>query len=222
LRQLLDAVLTISSDLDLPAMLNRIVRSATELVDARYGALGVLDPTGTRLAQFLTVGMDDEAFRSIGHLPEGLGILGVLIVDAKPLRLSDLREHTDSYGFPPNHPPMRSFLGVPIRVREEVFGNLYLTDKAGTEGFTDVDEELLVGLAAAAGALSCWQLCGRRSATWPVTRAPPAWRSRSWPATHWSSESSTTASARRGRAPAGATGSRTWRREPSTWVAGSR
>ena len=151
MRQLLDAVLTIGSELDLPAMLNRIVRSATELVDARYGALGMLDPTGTRLAQFVTVGMDDETVRSLGHLPEGHGILGLLIVDAKPLRLSDLREHADSYGFPPNHPPMRSFLGVPIRVREEVFGNLYLTDKTGGERFTDVDEELVVGLAAAAG-----------------------------------------------------------------------
>ena len=88
---------------------------------------------------------------AIGHLPEGHGILGLLIVDAKPLRLPDLREHPDSYGFPPHHPPMRSFLGVPIRVRDEVFGNLYLTDKTSAEVFTDVDEELVVGLAAAAG-----------------------------------------------------------------------
>jgi signal transduction histidine kinase len=151
LRQLLDAVLTIGSDLDLPAMLRRIIQSATELVDARYGALGVLDATRTRLAQFITVGIDDEAHRAIGHLPEGHGILGLLIVDAKPIRLPDLHEHPDSYGFPPNHPPMRSFLGVPIRVRDEVFGNLYLTDKTSAEVFTDVDEELVVGLAAAAG-----------------------------------------------------------------------
>jgi signal transduction histidine kinase len=150
LRQLLDAVLTIGSDLDLPAMLHRIVHSATELVDARYGALGVLDDTGTRLAQFLTVGIDDEVHRSIGHLPEGHGILGLLIVDAKPLRLPDLTKHPDSYGFPPNHPPMRSFLGVPIRVREQVFGNVYLTDKTSAEAFTDVDEELVVALASAA------------------------------------------------------------------------
>jgi signal transduction histidine kinase len=151
LRQLLDAVLTVGSDLDLPAMLRRIIQSAVELVDARYGALGVLDDTGTLLAQFITVGIDDDAQRLIGDLPEGHGILGLLIVDAKPLRLPDLREHPDSYGFPPNHPPMQSFLGVPIRVRNQVFGNLYLTDKTSGEVFTDVDEELVVGLAAAAG-----------------------------------------------------------------------
>ena len=151
LRQLLDAVLTVGSDLDLPAMLERIIQAAVDLVDARFGALGVLDETRTRLAQFITVGLDDETYRAIGELPEGHGILGLLIVDAKPLRLPDLREHPDSYGFPPNHPPMRSFLGVPIRVRDEVFGNLYLTDKTSAEVFTDVDEELVVGLAAAAG-----------------------------------------------------------------------
>ena len=151
LRQLLDAVLAIGLDLDLPAMLRRIVESAVELVDASYGALGVLDDSRTRLSQFITVGIDDEGHRAIGHLPEGHGILGLLIVDAKPLRLPDLTEHPDSYGFPPNHPPMRSFLGVPIRLRDEVFGNLYLTDKSTGEVFTDVDEELLVGLASAAG-----------------------------------------------------------------------
>jgi signal transduction histidine kinase len=127
------------------------VQSAVDLVDARYGALGVLDDTHTRLAQFITVGLDDEAHTAIGNLPEGHGILGLLILDAKPLRLPDLREHPASYGFPPHHPPMRSFLGVPLRVRDEVFGNLYLTDKTTAEVFTDVDEELVVGLAAAAG-----------------------------------------------------------------------
>jgi signal transduction histidine kinase len=141
----------VSSGLDLASMLERIVRSAVELVDATYGALGVLDDAGTKLAQFITVGIDDEQHRAIGNLPEGHGILGLLIVDAKPLRLPDLGEHPDSYGFPPNHPPMRSFLGVPIRLRDEVFGNLYLTDKKSGEVFTDVDEELVVGLAAAAG-----------------------------------------------------------------------
>jgi len=150
LRQLLDAVLTIGSDLDLPAMLRRIIQSATDLVDARYGALGVLDDTGSRLTQFITVGIDEETHRRIGDLPAGHGILGLLIVDAKPLRLPDLTEHPDSYGFPPHHPPMRSFLGVPIRVRDEVFGNLYLTDKTTAEVFTDVDEELVVALASAA------------------------------------------------------------------------
>ena len=151
LRQLLDAVLTVGLDLDLPAMLRRVVEAATELVDARYGALGVLDERGSRLAQFITVGIDEAGRRAIGDLPQGHGILGLLIVDAKPLRLPDLTEHPDSYGFPPNHPPMRSFLGVPIQVRGQSFGNLYLTDKTSAEVFTDVDEELLVGLAAAAG-----------------------------------------------------------------------
>src|ERR687892_5280 len=151
LRQLLDAVLTVGSDLDLPGMLQRIVQAAVDLVDARYGALGVLDDTRTRLAQFITVGIDDETHHAIGHLPEGHGILGLRIPNAKPLRLPDLREHPDSYGFPSHHPPMKSFLGVPIRLRDEVFGNLYLTDKTSAEVFTDVDEELVVGLAAAAG-----------------------------------------------------------------------
>ena len=151
LRHLLDAVNTIGADLDLPAMLRRIVTAAVDLVDATYGALGVLDESRTSLAEFITVGIDDETYRAIGPLPRGHGILGLLIVDAKPLRLPDLTEHPDSYGFPPHHPPMRSFLGVPIRVRDDVFGNLYLTDKSSAEVFTDVDEELVVGLAAAAG-----------------------------------------------------------------------
>jgi len=151
LRELLGAVLALGSDLDPPSMLRRIVEAAVGLVDARYGALGVLDATGSRLAEFITVGVDDDVHRLIGDLPEGHGILGRLIVDAKPLRLPDLSEHPASFGFPPHHPPMRSFLGVPVRVRDEVFGNLYLTDKTSAEVFTDVDEELVVGLAAAAG-----------------------------------------------------------------------
>ncbi|MEJ7584883.1 MAG: GAF domain-containing protein [Acidimicrobiales bacterium] len=151
LRQLLDAVLALGSDLDAPTMLKRIVEAAVGLVDARYGALGVLDDSGTRLSQFITVGIGDETHRLIGDLPEGHGILGLLIVEAEPLRLPDLCEHPDSFGFPLQHPPMRSFLGVPIRVRNQVFGNLYLTDKTTAEVFSDVDEELVVGLAAAAG-----------------------------------------------------------------------
>ena len=148
---LLDAVLTVGSDLDLEAVLHHIVESAAALVDARYGALGVLDESGNQLSQFITVGLDDETRRAIGALPKGHGILGLLIVDPKPIRLPDLTEHPDSYGFPPNHPPMKSFLGVPIRVRGQVFGNLYLTDKTTAEVFTDVDEELVMGVAAAAG-----------------------------------------------------------------------
>jgi signal transduction histidine kinase len=151
LRKLVDAVVTVGSDLDLSAMLHRLVVVATELVGAKYGALGVLDPTRTRLEDFITVGIDEHTHRLIGDLPEGKGILGLLIVDAKPIRLPDLKRHPDSYGFPPNHPPMKSFLGVPIRVRGEVFGNLYLTEKITEPEFTDIDEELSVGLAAAAG-----------------------------------------------------------------------
>ncbi len=151
MRRLLDAVLTIGSELDLEAMLRRIIEGAVDLSDATYGALGVLDDSGTRLSQFITVGVEDATHQAIGNLPEGHGILGVLIVDKTPLRLPNLAEHPDSYGFPPNHPPMTSFLGVPIRLRDEVFGNLYLTDKRSSEVFTDVDEELVVGFAAAAG-----------------------------------------------------------------------
>ncbi|HET9441975.1 MAG TPA: GAF domain-containing protein [Acidimicrobiales bacterium] len=150
LRQLLDAVLSIGSDLDLPAMLRRIVESATGLVDARYGALGVLDESHARLGQFITVGVDDETHHRIGRLPAGHGILGALIVDARPLRLPDLSRHPDSFGFPPHHPVMRSFLGVPIRVRNEVFGNLYLAEKTTAPEFSEVDEERVVALAGAA------------------------------------------------------------------------
>ena len=143
--------MTVGSDLDLETVLRHIVDSAVSLVDARYGALGVLDESGTALSQFLTVGLDDETYRAIGPLPKGHGILGLLIRDPKPIRLPDLHEHPDSFGFPPNHPPMKSFLGVPVRVRDQVFGNLYLTDKTSAEVFTDIDEELVVALAAAAG-----------------------------------------------------------------------
>jgi signal transduction histidine kinase len=151
LRQLLDAVLLVGSDLDLPTVLQRLVESAATLVGARYGALGVLDDTHTHLSEFLTTGLDEQAKSEIGSLPRGHGILGLLIVEPKPIRMPDLTEHPDSYGFPPNHPPMRSFLGVPIRVRDEVFGNLYLTDKMGAEVFSDIDQELVVALAGAAG-----------------------------------------------------------------------
>jgi signal transduction histidine kinase len=151
LQHLLDAIVTVGSELSLPAVLSRIVEAATDLVDATYGALGVLDETGTSLAQFLTVGVDDETHAAIGNLPHGHGILGLLIVEPKPLRLDDLSEHPDSYGFPAHHPHMTTFLGVPIRVRGQVFGNLYLTNKRNGEPFDDIDEELAVGLAAAAG-----------------------------------------------------------------------
>ena len=151
LRKLLEAVISVGSELDLSAVLRRIVELGVELTGARYGALGVLDEERTALAEFITVGLDESTRQQIGALPKGLGLLGALISDARPLRVADLSEYAGRSGFPLNHPPMTSFLGVPIRVRDEVFGNLYLTDKWDDEVFTDVDEELMQGLASAAG-----------------------------------------------------------------------
>jgi signal transduction histidine kinase len=146
---LLDAMLDIASGLDLSAVLHHITEAACTLVDARYGALGVLgDEHG--LSQFITVGIDPATVERIGHFPEGLGILGLLIRDPRPLRLRDLSEHPAAAGFPPNHPPMRSFLGVPIRLRNEVFGNLYLCEKTTADEFSAEDESLVVALAATA------------------------------------------------------------------------
>ena len=151
LHALLGAVLLVETDLSLPVLLRRIVEAACTLVRARYGALGVLDDAGKGLSQFVNVGLDQEAVDAIGHLPEGHGILGLLIVEPEPLRLADLTTHPESYGFPAHHPSMKTFLGVPIRVRNQVFGNLYLTEKAGGEEFTTEDEELVRTLATAAG-----------------------------------------------------------------------
>lgn len=151
LRRLLDAVLSVGAELDLATVLQKIVEAATDLVDARYGALGVLDEQHVELAQFLTVGLDHDQRSAIGTLPRGHGILGVLITDPQPLRLPDLARHPDSSGFPPNHPPMRSFLGVPVMVHGRVFGNLYLCDKIGGQPFNETDEELCIALASAAG-----------------------------------------------------------------------
>ncbi len=152
---LLDAVVAISADLDLPAVMERIVSTACVLVHARYGALGVLGADGEDLVEFVTYGVDDNLRDKIGDLPHGRGVLGLLIEDPRPLRLHDLREHPMSVGFPPEHPSMKTFLGVPVRTRDEVFGNLYLTEKMGPDGspedFTLGDEEVVVALAAAAG-----------------------------------------------------------------------
>jgi signal transduction histidine kinase len=131
-------------------VLERIVRSASALVDARYGALGVLGPAGG-LSDFVTVGIDDATVAAIGPPPEGKGILGRLIVDPRPLRLADLSRHPDSSGFPAHHPPMHSFLGVPVLVRGEVFGNLYLCEKRSAPEFTADDEASAVALAVVAG-----------------------------------------------------------------------
>jgi signal transduction histidine kinase len=150
-RVLLDAVLAIGGELDLHATLQRIVESAARLANARYVALGVLNHDGDGLADFITHGITAEQRALIGPLPRGHGILGLLISDARPIRLSDLAEHQAAYGFPEHHPSMRSFLGVPVRVRDRVFGNLYLTEKQGAADFTDEDEQAIVALAAAAG-----------------------------------------------------------------------
>jgi signal transduction histidine kinase len=149
IQHLLDAFLSVSTGLDLDTTLRRIVEAGVALVDARYGALGVLRDGGG-LAAFIHVGIDDETRARMGHLPEGKGVLGQLITEPYPLRIPDLSQHPSSVGFPPNHPPMRSFLGVPVLVRGAVFGNLYLTEKAkGT--FTAEDEAILTALAGAAG-----------------------------------------------------------------------
>jgi len=150
LRSLLDAVLSVGSDLDLATVLQRIVEAGRELTSARFAAMGVLDPTHTHLVEFITTGLDDEERARIGELPKGHGILGLLIVDPRPIRLPNLAEHPESVGFPPHHPQMKSFLGVPLYVRGEVFGNLYLADKEDEDGFSDIDEELVLGLANAA------------------------------------------------------------------------
>lgn len=148
---LLDAVVAISSDLDLHIVLDRIITAACTITGARYGALGVIGQGGGDLVDFVTHGLTPEQRGAIGDLPRGHGILGLLIKHPEPLRLKNLQEHPQSYGFPPNHPPMESFLGVPVRIRGTVFGNLYLTEKPDGAEFTDVDEGLVVALANAAG-----------------------------------------------------------------------
>ena len=147
---LLDALLVVGTGLDLQTVLHRIVEAAVQLVDAQYGALGVIDDVRL-LSQFLTVGIDEATAAEIGPLPRGGGILGLLIDDPRPLRLHDLGEHPAAFGFPAHHPPMKSFLGVPIRVRDEIFGNLYLTEKVGGADFDKEDERVVLALAAAAG-----------------------------------------------------------------------
>jgi two-component system, NarL family, sensor histidine kinase DevS len=150
MRGLLEAVVAIGSGLDLESTLRRIVQTAVGLVDATYGALGVIGEDG-RLAEFIPVGLSQDEIERIHHWPEGHGLLGLLIDDPRPLRLADIAAHPQSSGFPDGHPPMRSFLGVPVRLRDEVFGNLYLTGKRGGGEFTEDDEAVLVALGAAAG-----------------------------------------------------------------------
>jgi two-component system, NarL family, sensor histidine kinase DevS len=147
---LVEAMLVVTSGLELNATLRSIVHSATNLVDARYGAMEV-HGQDNRVLHFVHEGIDEETVRRIGRLPQGLGIIGLLIDDPKPLRLDNISQHRASVGFPPHHPPMRTFLGVPVRVRDESFGTLYLADKTNEQPFSDDDEVLVQALAAAAG-----------------------------------------------------------------------
>ncbi|WP_329211844.1 sensor histidine kinase [Streptomyces sp. NBC_01708] len=150
IHSLLEAVLSVGRELELSQVLRRIVEEATVLVDAEYGALGVIGEEN-RLSEFIPVGVSDERWAAIGELPVGHGLLGELIRHPEPLRLAELSEHPESYGFPPHHPQMHSFLGVPIRVRGQVFGNIYLTQKRGAAEFDAEDESVLLTLAVAAG-----------------------------------------------------------------------
>lgn len=149
LRELIDASIGLNSELSLDSLLQKIVETAVSLTGARYAALGVIDETGAALERFVTTGIDEETRTTIGDLPRGRGILGVLIREARPLRLTHLGEDPRSVGFPPGHPPMDSFLGVPVLLRGVAYGNLYLTEKEGGD-FTDDDEELVTLLAAQA------------------------------------------------------------------------
>jgi signal transduction histidine kinase len=149
MRGLIEAVVAIGAGLDLESTLRRIVETAVRLVDATYGALGVIGD-GKRLAEFIPVGLSQEEIEAIDHWPEGRGLLGLLIDDPRPLRLADIAAHPASSGFPGGHPPMGGFLGVPVRIRDDVFGNLYLTNKRGGGDFTEDDEAVLVALGAAA------------------------------------------------------------------------
>ena len=151
LRALLDAVVAIGADLDLRSTLQRIVEAACRLAGARYGALGVIGDD-RMLIEFITLGVDPQTHAAIGDLPRGHGVLGLLIDEPRPIRLDDITRHPRAYGFPPNHPPMHSFLGVPVRIRDQVFGNLYLAEKEGGGQFGQDDEDMVVALAVAAGA----------------------------------------------------------------------
>src|ERR671928_2059586 len=147
LRRLLEVGRSLISELDPDAVLRRLLDVARELTGARYAAIGVLDERREHLEQFITAGIDEETHREIGDLPRGRGVLGVLIDDPKPLRLRDVGMHPRSYGFPIAHPPMTTFLGVPILIEGQAWGNLYLTEKAAGDEFTAEDEEAACVLA---------------------------------------------------------------------------
>ena len=146
LHRLIEVGRTLVSELDLETVLGRVLAAAREMTGARFAALGILDPDRERLERFITLGIDDETRARIGNLPEGHGVLGALIREPRPLRLANVAEHPRSYGFPDHHPPMRTFLGVPILIRGEAYGNLYLTEKEGAD-FDETDEESVIVLA---------------------------------------------------------------------------
>ncbi len=151
LRRVLEATLLIEANLELPEVLRHVIEEACSMTGARYGALGVLDEEKQALSEFVTVGLSREEEDQIGPRPTGRGVLGLLIADPRPLRIHEIGRHPDSFGFPANHPPMTSFLGVPIKVRDEVYGNLYLAEKVGWSEFTLDDEALVGALSLAAG-----------------------------------------------------------------------
>jgi signal transduction histidine kinase len=177
-RALVKAGIAITSELSLEAVLQSLVRIAADLTDARYSALGVIDGTGVELERFVTHGISPEGVEAIGAAPRGLGILGVLISDARPLRLADLTRDPRAVGFPPHHPPMHSFLGVPVMTRGVAFGNLYLAEKQPTGPFSDEDEEIVTLLAAQA-AVAIENACSvRRDALRRAVQAQEAERRR--------------------------------------------
>jgi signal transduction histidine kinase len=151
LQALLEGVIAIESERELPAVLRRIAETACSLTGARYGALSLLDPSGNGGGEFVYVGMDQEIVDAIGQVPNGAGILGQLVSDPRPLRLVDLSARQEPTGFPPGHPSIRTFLGVPLRVREGVLGSLYVAEKQGSQEFTETDEAMVVTLAGAVG-----------------------------------------------------------------------
>ena len=151
LRRVLEATLLIESNLELPQVLRHVVEEACSMTGARYGALGVLDEEKQSLSEFITVGLSADEEARIGPRPTGRGVLGLLIADPQTLRITEIGRHSESFGFPPNHPPMTSFLGAPIKLRDEVYGNLYLAEKVGWSEFTHDDEALVGALSQAAG-----------------------------------------------------------------------
>ncbi len=147
LQRLIQVGRALVSNLDLETVLGHVLEAARDLTGARYAAVGILDADRERLERFITLGIGDEDRERIGNLPEGRGVLGVLITEPKPLRLAKVGDHASSYGFPKHHPPMNTFLGVPIIIRGEAYGNLYLTEKEGGQQFSSDDEESVIVLA---------------------------------------------------------------------------